>query len=84
MDFKKMRKIEIKKLENGNGWTYAINGYWEAPNFDIGETWENMTGYKTKEVALEAGERRARFMDESAKTFKAEGDWPSDPHGYNY
>ena len=78
-------EIKVKELENGNGYTYAlvIGGAekWEAPNEDIGETWENKLGYSTKEEALNAGRNYAEWMADWDKICQATGEWPSKPYG---
>ena len=55
--------ITAEKLENGNGFMYAIDGTLNQPNYDIGETEHNQTGYATKQLAIEAGKATASFMD---------------------
>jgi len=82
MSKEKEFKVTVEELDNGNGWTYAIDGNREAPNWDIGETWENMIGYKSKKDAFDSGTGMTKTMKEWAKGFEAMGDWPSDPHGY--
>mgnify|MGYP003628077748 FL=1 len=78
-------EIKVKELENGNGYTYALvigdAEKWEAPNEDIGETWENKLGYSTKEEALNAGRNYAEWMADRAKICQATGEWPSKPYG---
>ena len=65
----------VKELSNGNGWTTALvvdgRPFWEQPNLDIGETYENQLGYKTRAEAVNYAKLRVQHQREGDLAWEA-------------
>ena len=66
---------QVKELSNGNGWTTAVvvdgRAFWEQPNLDIGETYENQLGFKTRAEAVSYAKRRVQRQRDDDRAWEA-------------